>query len=95
MELKKEMFFNADDEIDAKNVANMILQHPNDWEKIIRFIGDLMTDELEFKYEKKWLKEKYHQRIAREVWLWFRWWWIKDEYIKCNELIMTCREYKG
>lgn len=63
MELKKEMFFTADDEIDAKNVANMILQHPNDWEKIIRFIGELMTDELEFKYEKKWLKEKYHHDL--------------------------------
>lgn len=63
MELKKEMFFTADDEIDAKNVANMIIQHPNDWEKIIRFIGELMTDELEFKYEKKWLKEKYHHDL--------------------------------
>jgi len=63
MELKKEMFFNADDEIDAKNVANMILQHPNDWEKIIKFIGELMTDELEFKYEKKRLKEKYHHDL--------------------------------
>lgn len=63
MELKKEMFFTADDTIDAKNVANMIIQHPNDWEKIIRFIGELMTDELEFKYEKKWLKEKYHHDL--------------------------------
>jgi len=63
MELKKEMFFTDDDEIDAKNVANMILQHPNDWEKIIKFIGELMTDELEFKYEKKWLKEKYHHDL--------------------------------
>jgi len=63
MELKKEMFFTDDDKIDAKNVANMILQHPNDWEKIIKFIGELMTDELEFKYEKKWLKEKYHHDL--------------------------------
>ena len=63
MELTREMFFTSEDTIDAKSVANMIIQHPNEWEKIIRFIGDLMTDELEFKYEKKWLKEKYNHDL--------------------------------
>ena len=63
MELTREMFFTSDDTIDAKNVANMIIQHPNDWEKIIRFIGDLMTDELEFKYGKNRWKEKYHHDL--------------------------------
>jgi hypothetical protein len=30
MELKKEMFFNEDDELNSKAVVDMIIQHPNE-----------------------------------------------------------------
>lgn len=76
MELTKEMFFNQNDELDSRAVANMIVQHPNDWEKIIRFIGDLMTDELEFKYEKKWLKQKYNHDMRE---LYEKYWYDLDD----------------
>ena len=59
MELKKEMFFNEDDELDTQATVNMIVQNPNHWVKILDFIGDIMRDELEYEYEKKWLKQKY------------------------------------
>lgn len=76
MELKKEMFFNEDDELNSKAVVDMIVQHPNEWEKIMKFIGDLMTDELEFKYEKKWLKQKYHHDMRE---LYEKYWYDLDD----------------
>ena len=76
MELKKEMFLNEDDELNTKAVVDMIVQHPNEWEKIMKFIGDLMTDELEFKYEKKWLKQKYHHDMRE---LYEKYWYDLDD----------------
>ena len=58
MEFTREMFFNWD-ELDKAKVVSMITQNPNQWERILEFIGDEMRDDLDFEYEKKWLKEKY------------------------------------
>lgn len=62
MELTKDMFFNGD-ELDSQKVVNMITQNPSHGVDILDYIGELMKDELEFKYEKKWLKEKYHHDL--------------------------------
>ena len=62
MELTKDMFFNGD-ELDSQKVVTMINQHPNNGVEILDFIGEVMRDELEFKYEEKRLKEKYHHDL--------------------------------
>lgn len=58
MELTKEMFFDGD-ELDSQKVVNMITQNPNHGVDILDFIGEIMQEDLEFKYEEKWLKDKY------------------------------------
>ena len=58
MELTKEMFFDGD-ELDSQKVVNMITQNPNHGVDILDFIGEIMQEDLEFKYEEKRLKDKY------------------------------------
>lgn len=58
MEFTREMFFNWN-ELDKAKVVSMISQNPNQGESILEFIGDEMREDLDFEYEKKWLKEKY------------------------------------
>lgn len=58
MERKKEMFFDGD-EINYGNVVRKITEYPNHWEEIIEFIGEIMEDEYEYKFEKKWLEMKF------------------------------------
>lgn len=59
MELKKEMFFDSDGELKVRDVVHAITNYPNEGEKIIKFIGDVMEEEYEYEFEKKWLKMKY------------------------------------
>ena len=59
MELKKEMFFDGD-ELDTSKVVRMIMENSSRWEEIIEFIWEVMEDEYEYKFEKKWLEMKYH-----------------------------------
>lgn len=58
MELKREMFFNGD-ELDASKVVKAIMEHSSRWEEIIEFIWEVMQEEFEYEFEKKWLKMKY------------------------------------
>lgn len=59
MELKKEMFFDSDGELKVRDVVHAISNYPNEGEKIIKFIGDVMEEEYEYEFEKKRLKMKY------------------------------------
>lgn len=59
MELKKDMFFDSDGELKVGNVVSAISGYPGEWEKIIKFIWDIMEEEYEYEFEKKWLKMKY------------------------------------
>lgn len=59
MELKKEMFFDWD-KLLTKNVVQAIISSPNQWEAIMDFIWDIMKEQQEYCYEKKWLETKYH-----------------------------------
>ena len=58
MELKKEMFFDGD-ELDTSKVVRMIMENSSRWDEIIEFIWEVMEDEYEYKFEKKWLEMKY------------------------------------
>ena len=62
MELKKEMFFDWK-ELHAQKVVDAIVASPDHGVEIIEFIWDVMQDESEYEYEKKWLEMKYHHDL--------------------------------
>lgn len=59
MELKRDMFFDSDGELKTREVVNAIASYPNEGERIMKFIWDIMEEEYEYEFEKKWLKMKY------------------------------------
>lgn len=59
MELKKDMFFDSDGELKTREVVNAIANYPNEGERIMKFIWDIMEEEYEYAFEKKRLKMKY------------------------------------
>lgn len=60
MDLKKEMFFDAHNKLDSQKVVDAIAANPAHGADVIDFIWDVMKDESEYEYEKKWLEMKYH-----------------------------------
>lgn len=62
MDMKKEMFFDWE-ELNAHKVVDAIVADPAHGADVIDFIWDLMRDESEYEYEKKWLETKYHHDL--------------------------------
>lgn len=62
MELKTELFFKNTD-LDIKETASMIIQHPNQAEAILNFISWKIKHFAEFDVKMKMLKEKYDKDL--------------------------------
>lgn len=58
MELKTDLFF-KNTELDIKETASMIIQHPNNAEEILKFIACKIKHFAEFDVKMEMLKEKY------------------------------------
>jgi hypothetical protein len=69
MELKREMFFDWETILD-KNIINAVVQHPQEMEKILRYVFDEIQQLWEYMWKKTMLENDYHMSVHK----------LKEEY---------------
>lgn len=62
MELKTEQFF-KNNELDVKSTVQMLMQYPNQTEKIIEFVACKIKHFAEFHIKMEMLKKEYDQNV--------------------------------
>ena len=62
MELKTEQFFDSD-KLSMSKLMNQLAQHPQDMEKILKYVYEKVEHFTEFKVKKEHLQEKYDHKM--------------------------------
>ena len=62
MELKTEHFFDSD-KLSMSKLMNQLAQHPQDMEKILKYVYEKVEHFTEFKVKKEHLQEKYDHKM--------------------------------
>ena len=62
MELKRELFFDGENILD-KNIINAVVQHPQEMEKILRYVFDEIKSLWEYMGKKVALEEEHNKKL--------------------------------